>query len=227
MWYMIQKWLFINTFKMSCLVHCISIRWKQLLTSSRDKFQGRRGREKEWLLGMSNDTRNIYFFQSKCAIFPSFFCLPLHGGCSFDRSLFLFFFGERKGKERGVREREREGRGRRARQCPSEKSINLARGLANVRTIRQRADWGGRGEWNSWEIEGGGKREGWGDTRSEPVSGERCSFVPHAIKPWRFYERGEPDDEVIYLPTRRERGMKRRREWIHAVTRYKALRSFR
>lgn len=42
------------------------------------------------------------------------------------------------------------------------------------------------------------------ENAAEPVSGERCSFVPHAIKPRQFYERGEPDDEVIYLPAGRE-----------------------
>lgn len=136
-----------------------------------------------------------------CFAFP--FRPPSHGGCSFYRSLFFFFFRREEG--RGERERERG-----TRQCPSEKSINLARGLANVRTIRQRADWG----WDSWRSRG---KEGRGlEIRvPEPVSGERCSFVPHAIKPRRFYERGEPDDEVIYLPYPTlpgVGGMKRRRE---------------
>lgn len=61
-------------------------------------------------------------------------------------------------------------------------------------------------------VGGNGFVEGWGRGAyvAEPVSGEHCSFVPHAIKPRRFYERGEPDDEVIYLPA--GRGMKGRRE---------------
>jgi len=82
---------------------------------------------------MSNDAGGGHFFQSKCAIFcvrSLLYCV----GCSFYHSLFFFFW---------------------ARQCPSEKSINLARGLANVRTIRQRADW-----WEGMDSRRVGGREG-------------------------------------------------------------------
>lgn len=135
-----------------------------------------------------------------------FFASSIARGMFFLSFFVFLFFGERKGDKRERERRGGGGGGGGGGQCPSEKSINLARGPANVRTIRQRADWGGRGM-GFEEIEGRRRGEGEGegvgvgDTRSEPVSGERCSFVPHAIKPRRFYERGEPDDEVIYLPT--------------------------
>lgn len=123
---------------------------------------------------------DIFFRESKCAIFCIRSVPPLHSGCSFYHSSFFFL----------------------ARRYPSEKSINLARGFANVRTIRQRADWrAGVGFGRGGRADGQGEK---GTYAAKPVSGERCSFVPHAIKPRRFYERGEPDDEVIYLPVGKE-----------------------
>lgn len=104
------------------------------------------------------------FSSPSVPFFPSSFCPPLHGDVLSIALCFSFFSARKRGgEERRKRDRERERRGRRARQCPSEKSINLTRGLANVRTIRQRADWGGRGEWDSWRSRG--TKEGVGEIR--------------------------------------------------------------
>jgi len=105
---------------------------------------------------------SLFFFLSPS---PSRFLFPLFN--LFLLFLFFFFFSFFFGSPR----------------CPSEKSINLACGLANVRTIRQRADWWeGMDSWRPrwWcRRRGSGKGRREGESAAEAVSGERCSFASH------------------------------------------------
>lgn len=127
---------------------------------------------------MSNNAGSRHFFRSKRAIFCVLYCV----GCSFYHSLFfssLFF-------------------PRRVRQCPSEKSINLAHGLANVRTIRQRADW-----WEGMDSrrvgeEEGGYVRGWTRVRWTLQLRPTCNKAATILRARRAGWRGN-------LPTRWER----------------------
>jgi len=96
--------------------------------------------------------------------FPLFFSPPPSPSPRVSFLLFLPFFSARP-------------------RCPSEKSINLACGLANVRTIRQRADWWeGMDSWRPRWRRRGREEGGRVDPRLKPCQVNAAASRPTCNK---------------------------------------------